>query len=251
MNKNSINNAILSGFASLDRITGGLHPSELVVLTGLPTMGKTALALDIAYNATINSNIPVAFFSMEIPHSFIQKRLLLSMSGKYGASSQLLNRLAHTLYIDDTPSLKIPDFRSKAEYLIEQKNVRLLIIDYLQLFQSPCTVQLYAEHIDIVLQSLKNIAVETGVPIIVCAQLSRFDNRRIGDNWPKLSELCDYDLFRKNSDSLILIHRRLSHVSGDSNETKVIVGKFRDEDVIDIQEANLMFQKNSIGVSDV
>ena len=257
MNMNVNCYPIPSGFSSLDRITGGLHPSEFVVIAGKPAVGKTALALDIAYNTAVNCNIPVAFFSMEMPVISITKRLSLLMNGKYDVSLQLeseLNPLAHApLYIDDTQGLRVPDFRSKAEHLIEQKNVRLLIIDYLQLFsyrdRNNLTIEEVKEKLDILLQSLKNLAASTGVPIIVCSQLSRFESKRIGDNWPRFSDLYDYDLFRKNADSMILIHRRWT--SEDSNETKITVGKFRDGEVADIQEANMKFQENTVGFTDV
>lgn len=257
MNMNVNCYPIPSGFSSLDRITGGLHPSEFVVIAGKPAVGKTALALDIAYNTAVNCNIPVAFFSMEMPVISITKRLSLLMNGKYDVSLQLeseLNPLAHApLYIDDTQGLRVPDFRSKAEHLIEQKNVRLLIIDYLQLFsyrdRNNLTIEEVKEKLDILLQSLKNLAASTGVPIIVCSQLSRFESKKIGDNWPRFSDLYDYDLFRKNADSLILIHRRWT--SEDSNETKITVGKFRDGEVADIQEANMKFQENTVGFTDV
>lgn len=257
MNMNVNCYPIPSGFSSLDRITGGLHPSEFVVIAGKPAVGKTALALDIAYNTAVNCNIPVAFFSMEMPVISITKRLSLLMNGKYDVSLQLeseLNPLAHApLYIDDTQGLRVPDFRSKAEHLIEQKNVRLLIIDYLQLFsyrdRNNLTMEEVKEKLDILLQSLKNLAASTGVPIIVCSQLSRFESKRIGDNWPRFSDLYDYDLFRKNADSMILIHRRWT--SEDSNETKITVGKFRDGEVADIQEANMRFQENTVGFTDV
>ena len=257
MNMNVNCYPIPSGFSSLDRITGGLHPSEFVVIAGKPAVGKTALALDIAYNTAVNCNIPVAFFSMEMPVISITKRLSLLMNGKYDVSLQLeseLNPLAHApLYIDDTQGLRVPDFRSKAEHLIEQKNVRLLIIDYLQLFsyrdRNNLTIEEVKEKLDILLQSLKNLAASTGVPIIVCSQLSRFESKKIGDNWPRFSDLYDYDLFRKNADSLILIHRRWT--SEDSNETKITVGKFRDGEVADIQEANMRFQENTVGFTDV
>lgn len=257
MNMNVNCYPIPSGFSSLDRITGGLHPSEFVVIAGKPAVGKTALALDIAYNTAVNCNIPVAFFSMEMPVISITKRLSLLMNGKYDVSLQLeseLNPLAHApLYIDDTQGLRVPDFRSKAEHLIEQKNVRLLIIDYLQLFsyrdRNNLTIEEVKEKLDILLQSLKNLAVSTGVPIIVCSQLSRFESKKIGDNWPRFSDLYDYDLFKKNADSLILIHRRWT--SEDSNETKITVGKFRDGEVADIQEANMKFQENTVGFTDV
>ena len=257
MNMNVNCYPIPSGFSSLDRITGGLHPSEFVVIAGKPAVGKTALALDIAYNTAVNCNIPVAFFSMEMPVISITKRLSLLMNGKYDVSLQLeseLNPLAHApLYIDDTQGLRVPDFRSKAEHLIEQKNVRLLIIDYLQLFsyrdRNNLTIEEVKEKLYILLQSLKNLAVSTVVPIIVCSQLSRFESKKIGDNWPRFSDLYDYDLFRKNADSLILIHRRWT--SEDSNETKITVGKFRDGEVADIQEANMRFQENTVGFTDV
>ena len=257
MNMNVNCYPIPSGFSSLDRITGGLHPSEFVVIAGKPAVGKTALALDIAYNTAVNCNIPVAFFSMEMPVISITKRLSLLMNGKYDVSLQLeseLNPLAHApLYIDDTQGLRVPDFRSKAEHLIEQKNVRLLIIDYLQLFsyrdRNNLTIEEVKEKLDILLQSLKNLAASTGVPILVCSQLSRFESKKIGDNWPRFSDLYDYDLFKKNADSLILIHRRWT--SEDSNETKITVGKFRDGEVADIQEANMKFQENTVGFTDV
>ena len=262
MNMNVNCYPIPSGFSSLDRITGGLHPSEFVVIAGKPAVGKTALALDIAYNAAVNCNIPVAFFSMEMPVVSVVKRLFQMTIGRCEKTENIewqqvqseLTHLVHApLYIDDTRGLRVLDFRSKAEHLIEQKNVRLLIIDYLQLFsyrdRNNLTIEEVKEKLDILLQSLKNLAASTGVPIIVCSQLSRFESKRIGDNWPRFSDLYDYDLFRKNADSMILIHRRWT--SEDSNETKITVGKFRDGEVADIQEANMRFQENTVGFTDV
>ena len=250
---------ISSGFSSLDRITGGLRPSELIIMTGRPAAGKSGLALNIAYNVAVDNDIPIAFFSMEMPAISIAKKLLQMSIGRYDKTGYIgwmqlqsaLKHLAHaSLYVDDTQGLQLPDFRSKAEQLVEQKKVRLLIIDYLQLFsyrELPGVDQ--KEKLDNLLLTLKNIAASTGVPIIVCSQISRFDSRRIGNNCPNFSDLCDFDLFRKNSDSLILIHRHPN--SENNNTTKLIIGKMRDKNLAETFTINLMFQYDMLWFSEL
>ena len=250
---------IPSGLSSLDKITGGLQPSELIVMAGRPSVRKSVLALNIAYNVAVDNDIPVAFFSMEMPAICIAKQLLHMAIGRYGKTEHVewtqlqsvLKHLAHApLYVDDTRGLQVPDFRFKAERLVEQNKVRLLIIDYLQLFSySELLGVNYKEKLDNLLLTLKGIAVSTGVPIIVFSQFSRFDCRRIGNNCPDFSDLGDFDLFRKNSDSLILIHRH--PYSENDNTTKVIIGKFRDKNLTETFTINLMFRDDMLWFSEL
>lgn len=154
------------------------------------------------------------------------------------------------LYVDDTRGLQIPDFRFKAERLVEQKNVRLLIIDDLQLFSYRELPGVdHKEKLDNLLLTFKDIAVSTGVPIIVCSQISRFDNRRIGNNCPDFSDLSDFDYFRKNADSLLLIHRYPYFEN--SNTTKLIIGKLRDKQLAETFAINLMFHDDILWFSEL
>lgn len=250
---------ISSGFSSLDRITGGLRPTELIIMTGRPAAGRSVLALNIAYNVAVNNDIPVAFFSMEMPAISIAKQLLQMAIGRYDKTGhiewmQLQSALKHLayapLYVDDTQGLQLPDFCSKVEQLVEQKKVRLLIIDYLQLFSYRELPGVdHKEKLDNLLLTLKDIAVSTGVPIIVCSQISRFDNRRIGNNCPDFSDLSDFDHFRKNADSLILIHRH--PYSENNNTTKVSIGKLRDKQLSETFAINLIFRDDILWFSEL
>lgn len=250
---------ISSGISSLDRITGGLRPSELIIMIGRPAAGKSVLALNIAYNVAEDNDIPVAFFSMEMPAISMAKQLLQMAIGRYDKTEhiewmQLQSALKHLayapLYVDDTRGLQIPDFRFKAERLVEQKKVRLLIIDDLQLFSYRELPGVdHKEKLDNLLLTLKDIAVSTGVPIIVCSQISRFDNRKIGNNCPDFSDLSDFDYFRKNADSLLLIHRYPYFEN--SNITKLIIGKLRDKQLAETFAINLMFQDDILWFSEL
>ena len=142
-----------SGFASLDKITNGWQPSDLIILAARPSVGKTAFSLNIARNAAVDHNIPVAFFSLEMSSLQLANRLMTSESGlsadkikggvklendEWTLLEQSLKRLRKApLYVDETPGLPIMEFRSKVKALVKQKGVRLIIVDYLQLMQGP------------------------------------------------------------------------------------------------------------------
>ncbi len=146
-----------SGFPSIDKITNGWQASDLIILAARPSVGKTAFALNIARNAAVDSQMPVAFFSLEMPAIQLAKRLMTTESGlpadkiKGGVKleprewEQLEYRLKALskapLYVDDTPSLPIMEFRTKVKRLVKSKGVRLVIVDYLQLMQGPAELR--------------------------------------------------------------------------------------------------------------
>ena len=146
-----------SGFPSVDKITLGWQASDLIILAARPSVGKTAFVLNLARNAAVDHNMPVAFFSLEMPAIQLAKRMMVSETRlsadkiKGGVKLQpwdweqldiQLKRLTNSpLYIDDTPSLPVMEFRSKVKKLVKQKGVRLVVVDYLQLMQGPAELR--------------------------------------------------------------------------------------------------------------
>ena len=142
-----------SGYPSIDRVTQGWQKSDLIILAARPSVGKTAFALNIARNAAVDANMPVAVFSLEMSADQLGKRLITTESGLSGEKikggvkletfewiqlEDTLKRLAKApLYIDDTPGIPIMEFRTKAKRLVKSKGVRLIVVDYLQLMQGP------------------------------------------------------------------------------------------------------------------
>ena len=151
MTDNLQNSGVPSRFPSLDKITGGWQPSDLIVVAARPSVGKTSFALTVARNAAVDYRIPVAFFSLEAPAVQLAKRMMVSETGlsidKIKGGQKLKRNewklieektkylSGAPLYIDDTPSLPVLEFRSKVKRLVEQKGVRLVIVDYLQLMR--------------------------------------------------------------------------------------------------------------------
>ncbi len=178
---------IPTGFPYLDKITGGLHPSELVTITGYPLVGKTTLALNIARNVAVDSHIPVVYFSLEAPAVQIAKRLIKTESGidihkLKGAVKITQEELDDLdllcaelgkapLYIDDTPLLKIEDFRDEVKHLVKDKGIKLAIVDYFQLMTRPEEIKDRKLELPTILNSLSSTAKEFGIAIIATSQI--------------------------------------------------------------------------------
>ena len=175
-----------SGFPTLDDITLGWQASDLIILAARPSVGKTAFALNVARNAAIQ-HFPVAIFSLEMPASQLVKRMMVSETGidskklKGGVKltpedwkrleSKLKDLASAPIYIDDTPSLPVMEFRSKVKRLVKQKGVKLILVDYLQLMQGPSELRgMREQEVAAISRTLKATAKEHNVPIIALSQ---------------------------------------------------------------------------------
>ena len=245
-----------SGFATLDGITNGWQPSDLIILAARPSVGKTAFSLNIARNAAVDHHIPTAFFSLEMSSIQLANRLMTSESGlsadkiKGGGKLQddewtlleeSLRRLSQApLYVDETPGLPIMEFRSKLKSLVKQKKVGLAIVDYLQLMQGPTeTKGMREQEVAAISRMLKATAKELNIPIIALSQLSRKSvDRQGGNGKPVLSDLRESGSIEQDADMVIFIHRPdfigLSDGPQDKEKTQIIIAKHRNGETTDI-----------------
>lgn len=247
---------IPSGFATLDKITNGWQRSDLIILAARPSVGKTAFSLNIARNAAVDHNIPVAFFSLEMSSIQLANRLMTTESGlsadkikggvklendEWTLLEQSIKRLQSApFYVDETPGLPIMEFRSKVKSLVKQKGVRLVIVDYLQLMQGPSDSKgMREQEVAAISRMLKATAKELNVAIIALSQLSRNSVQRQGGNGkPILSDLRESGSIEQDADMVIFIHRPdflgLSEGPQDKEKTQIIIAKHRNGETKDI-----------------
>lgn len=258
-------NGVPSGFPTLDQITMGWQKSDLIILAARPSVGKTAFSLNLARNAAVDHHMPVAFFSLEMASVQLAKRLMVSESGlsadKIKGGIKLENyeweQLEYKLkaltkaplYIDDTPSLQLMEFRTKAKNLVKNKGVRLIIVDYLQLMQGPVELKgMREQEVAAISRTLKATAKELDVPIIALSQLSRQAvQRQGGGGKPQLSDLRESGSIEQDADMVIFIHRPdfvgLSDNPEDKEKTQIIIAKHRNGETCDI---DMVFKSEQI-----
>ncbi len=212
-----------SGFYDLDSLTQGFHQSDLIIIAGRPSMGKTALALNLAINIVKNYKLPVLFFSLEMAKEQLAYRLLSIEANinpmrlrtgnldkndwlKLDIIIKYLSNLP--FFIDDTPNLSIQDIRSKIKkILFEQNQIGLIVIDYLQLMQnSKLKSDSRAQELSQITRSLKNIAREFKVPLIALSQLSRNVENRVIKR-PILSDLRESGSIEQDADLVLMLYR--------------------------------------------
>ena len=215
---------IPSGFDKLDKLTSGWQPSDLVIVAARPGMGKTALTLSMARNIAVNSDTPVAFFSLEMSSVQLITRLISSETGLSSEKLRTgrlekheweqLNVKVKTLekaplFIDDTPSLSIFDLRAKARRLASQHKIKLIIIDYLQLMTAGGSQKggNREQEISTISRNLKALAKELNVPVIALSQLSRAVETRGGSKRPILSDLRESGAIEQDADIVSFIYR--------------------------------------------
>ncbi|WP_190811650.1 replicative DNA helicase [Flagellimonas sp. S3867] len=215
---------IPSGFDKLDKLTSGWQPSDLVIVAARPGMGKTALTLSMARNIAVNSDIPVAFFSLEMSSVQLITRLISSETGLSSEKLRTgrlekheweqLNVKVKTLekaplFIDDTPSLSIFDLRAKARRLASQHGIKLIVIDYLQLMTAGGSQKggNREQEISTISRNLKALAKELNVPVIALSQLSRAVETRGGSKRPILSDLRESGAIEQDADIVSFIYR--------------------------------------------
>lgn len=214
---------ISTGFAELDRMTNGLHESEMIVIAARPSMGKTALAMNITEHVAINNKLPVAVFSLEMSSQQLVQRLLCSRARvnlqkvrdgflaerDFPSLTAAASKLAEAqIFIDDSASLSILELRAKARRLKAQKDIKLIVVDYLQLLRSTTRRAQDNRQLEIseISAGLKGLAKELRIPVIVIAQLNRQPEARTGGK-PRLSDLRESGSIEQDADLVGLLVR--------------------------------------------
>ena len=239
-----------SGFKDLDELTAGFQKSDLIIVAARPSMGKTAFVLNIAQNAALDKNIPVAFFSLEMSKESLVQRLLTS-EGRVDAQrlrkgklhddefvrlGRAAGMLSHApIWIDDTPGISLLEMRSKARRLKTDNDIGLIVVDYLQLMNAPSNQESRQQEISFISRSLKGLARELKVPVVALSQLSRAPEQRTGENKrPQLSDLRESGAIEQDADLVMFIYRQEMYdgpVDKDGNSlegrAEIIVGKQR------------------------
>ena len=232
-----------SGLRELDKLTSGFQPGELIIVAGRPSMGKTALALSFARNAAIDYKIPVGVFSLEMSNDALAMRLLtaesrvdshLVRSGilpkeQWRNLSMSVGNLADApIFLDDTPAMGITELRAKSRRLKSEKDVKLLVVDYLQLMKGPQNVESRQQEISQISQSLKALAKEINVPVLALSQLSRAPEAR-SDHRPVLSDLRESGAIEQDADLVMFLYRKWVYSRDDEDKRKaeIIISKQR------------------------
>ena len=232
-----------TGFIELDRLTSGLQPSDLIVIAGRPSMGKTAFALNITQYAAIHAGVSSVIFSLESAKEQIVERMLCaearvnSQKLRTGFLSEedwsKLTDAAGVLaeapvYIDDTPNISVMELRAKARRLKAEKDIKLVVVDYLQLMAGDRRIENRQQQISEISRSLKALAKELNVPVIAISQLSRAVEQR-EDKRPRLSDLRESGAIEQDADLVISLYREhyYTHNPEDEGIAEVIVNKQR------------------------
>lgn len=241
--KKELVTGVPSGFKELDRLTAGFQPSDLIIVAGRPSMGKTAFCLNIAQYAAIEGRVPVAIFSLEMSKEQLVLRMLCSeaqvegtrlRTGYLGESDwPKLTMAAGTLsdapiFIDDTAALSVLELRAKARRLKSEHGLGMIIIDYLQLMKGRGKAESRQQEISEISRSLKALAKELNVPVIAVSQLSRKTEERTG-NRPQLSDLRESGAIEQDADVILFLFREEVYHRTEENRGKaeVIIGKQR------------------------
>lgn len=233
-----------TGFADFDDMTSGLQPADLIIVAGRPSMGKTAFAMNLAENVAINSKVPVAVFSMEMPGDSLAMRMMSSLgridqhrvrTGKleddeWPRLTSAVSILAEApLFIDDSAALTPTEIRAKARRLKrEHGDLGLIVIDYLQLMHAPSVGENRATEISFISRSLKAMAKELNVPVIALSQLNRNLEQRPNKR-PVMSDLRESGSIEQDADLVIFIYRDevYNEDSTDKGIAEIIIGKQR------------------------
>jgi len=236
-----------TGYTELDRLTSGLQPSDLIIVAGRPSMGKTAFCLNIAqYVAAIKDNpTPVGIFSMEMSKEQLVTRLLsseseidhsklragmLSQSDWRRLSEAASKLIEASMFIDDSPSMSVLEVRARARRLKKEHGLGLMIVDYLQLMKGRTFIESRVQEISEISRSLKALAKELNIPIIAISQLSRAPEKRENEaKKPRLSDLRESGAIEQDADVILFIYRdEVYNKDSDKKGTaEIIIGKQR------------------------
>lgn len=215
-----------TGFDKLDELTSGLQPSDLIIIAGRPSMGKTAFCLNIAQNAA-EAGSPVVIFSLEMSKEQLMQRLLAARakvelgrlrSGKLKDEdwSKLTTAVGilhdAPIFIDDTPAQSVLEIKAKARRLAKQEDIKLVIVDYLQLMRGRHDADNREQEISDISRSLKAMAKELHVPVVALSQLSRMAERR-EENRPQLADLRESGAIEQDADVVAFVYRKAAYMS--------------------------------------
>lgn len=236
---------VASGFRDLDALTAGFQRSDLIIIAGRPSMGKTSFALNVAMNAAMDAGVTTAVFSLEMSKEQIALRILCAKakvnlkSLRTGfLSTEDWTRLTlavgvisdSQLYVDDTPAINSLEIRSKARRLKKEKDLGLIVVDYLQLMKSAVKSDSREKEISDISRSLKALAKELNVPVIALSQLNRKVEERPNKR-PQLADLRESGAIEQDADVILFIYRDEVYNKSDDNpkkgEAEIIIGKQR------------------------
>ena len=232
---------VKSGFKDLDALTNGFHPGNMVVVAARPAVGKSTFGLDVARHAAIRQKATTAIFSLEMSRSEIAMRML-SAEGRISLNNLRTGHLSEEewlrlatkmseindapLFIDDSPNLSLMEIRAKARRLKQRHNLKLIIIDYLQLMTSGKRVENRQQEVSEFSRTLKLLAKELDIPVIAISQLNRGPEQRT-DKKPMISDLRESGSIEQDADMVILLHREDLYGDSRQGEADFIVAKHR------------------------
>jgi len=241
----SVITGIPSGYVDLDRMTAGFQKSDLIILAARPSMGKTALALNIARYAAVEADVPVAIFSLEMSEEQLAERLLsaesrvdagrlrggfISRDDWTNINNAAGNLAAAPIFIDDSTDLTAWDIRARSRRLKREEDIGLVVIDYLQLIKSRQSSERRDLEISEISRSLKSLAKDLKIPVIALSQLNRMLEKR-GDKRPILSDLRESGALEQDADLVVFIYREEIYNQGNMmpNESiaEIIIAKQR------------------------
>ncbi len=242
-----------TGFADLDDLTNGLHSGQMIIVAARPAMGKSTLALDLCRAASIHNNLTSCFFSLEMTRSEITMRLLSAEAKvplnhiRNGAMNdddwaKLARKMGEIssapMFIDDSPNMTMMEIRAKARRLKQRHDLRLIVIDYMQLMSSGKKVESRQLEVSEFSRQIKLLAKELELPIIALSQLNRGPEQR-GDKRPMMSDLRESGSLEQDADMVILLHRDdvYEKESTRPGEADLIVAKHRNGPTRDITVA--------------
>ncbi|MCZ2401689.1 replicative DNA helicase [Paenarthrobacter sp. Z7-10] len=232
-----------TGFYELDELTNGLHPGQMIVIAARPAVGKSTFALDWARSAAIKHNLATVVFSLEMGRNELAMRLLsaeatisLQDLRKGTVKDDQWSKIATTmgrmndapLFIDDSPNMSLMEIRAKCRRLKQQHNLKLVVLDYLQLMSSGKKVESRQQEVSEFSRALKLLAKELQVPVVALSQLNRGSEQRT-DKKPMISDLRESGSIEQDADMVILLHREdiYDKESPRAGEADVIVAKHR------------------------
>lgn len=239
-----------TGFRDLDNLTGGLHPGQMIVIAARPAVGKSTIGLDIARSASIKHNMASVIFSLEMSRNEIAMRMLSAESDvelnslrkgirnddEWTAIAATMGRISDApLFIDDSPNMAMMEIRAKCRRLKQRHDLRLVVIDYLQLMSSGKRVESRQQEVSEFSRSLKLLAKELEVPVIAISQLNRGSEQR-SDKRPQVSDLRESGSIEQDADMVILLHREEVYDKDTPRkaEADVIVAKHRNGPTADL-----------------
>jgi len=234
-----------TGYVEMDKMTAGLQPSDLIILAGRPSMGKTAFAMNIAQHAALVDNVGVGIFSLEMSHEQLVMRLLCSV-GRIDSQRIRTGRLhpedwpkltravgmleKAPIYIDDTPAISVLEMRAKVRRLAAQHNIGMILVDYLQLMRGRSSSENRTQEISEISRALKAMAKELKIPVLALSQLNRGLESRT-DKRPMMSDLRESGAIEQDADVICFIYRDEVYNKAEDNPEKgcaeIIIGKQR------------------------